>query len=251
MLDVQFDIQKLGLGDSFIHKLHPAVKLIITIALIAICTISNSALYSLLLTILCFVLMILADVKIKSILKVYLVMLYFIIFTILIYMLITGPSLVRAIEIWAGLTAVGMPSIFLMFTTPLLKTLYGLEYILAPLAKIKIPVNAIVLICTIALSFIPIVISELQRILYSMAVRGMDIRYVSFKQKIKVIGYTLIPLLIATLNRSETLAAAIAVKNYNAFNPRTNVFYQAWKKSDTIFLVSQCALIYGLFVICV
>lgn len=237
MFDITIDIDSFGQGDSFIHKIHPAVKVVVSFFIMGACTIIDAPLFALILAIFCVALILAAGVSIKRLIKAYLMILYFIVFMIIIYSFLLGPSIEQTLSIWASLTAVSMPSLLLIFTTPLLKMLYGIEFLLTPFKYLKLPVNAVILICTIALSFIPIVITEVQRILYSMAVRGDDIRYVSFTKKIKICMHALIPLLIATISRSETLASAISVKNYDSFKPRTNILTQKWIMSDSIFII--------------
>ncbi len=236
MFETNLQLDNMGKGSSFIHSLHPAVKFLIAIILIALNSIVSNVYYSIALTVICVLLILFAGISIKRILKAYLFILFMVIGLLIMYIILLGLSWEMMLRVWINLTSVGMPIIFLMFTSPILETLYGIEFLLTPLKKIKIPVNAIVLISTIALSFIPIVISEMQRILHSMAVRGRDIRFASYIDKVKIFMTALIPLLISTLKSTETLASAIAVKNYDAWSPKTNILSKKWYMSDTIFL---------------
>ncbi len=236
MFSSTFRLDLLGQGSSFVHKTHPAVKFLILVISMVFNSVASNPFYSLVISIICLLLMLFAGVSLKRIAKAYIFILFMVVGLIISYAILVGLTWDLVFTIWMNLTSLGMPILFLMFTSPILKTLYGLEFLLHPLNKIKFPVNAVVLISTITLSFIPILIDEVQRILYAMAVRGADIRFVAWREKIKVAITVLIPLLISTLNRSETLASAIAVKNYDAWSPRTNILAERWKLSDTIFL---------------
>lgn len=237
MFEANLRLDDIGNGNSFIHNAHPAVKVIIAFTLIAINSVASNVGFSLMLTLICVVLMLLAKISLKRILKAYLFILFMAVGLLILYFILLGPSIALFVQVVVNLSSVGMPVIFLMFTSPILQTLYGIEFLLTPLTYLKVPVNAVVLISTIALSFIPIVITEMQRILNSMAVRGRDIRFASYLEKVKIFMSALIPLLISTLKSTETLASAIAVKNYDAWSPRTNILTTKWKLSDTSFLI--------------
>ncbi|WOO87973.1 energy-coupling factor transporter transmembrane component T [Mollicutes bacterium LVI A0039] len=249
MFETSLRIDNLGAGNSFIHRSHPAVKVIITFVLIGINSFAENILYSFILTMICLVLMLLARVTFKQIAKAYAFILFMIIGLLILYGILLGLTLDLVLNVVINLSSVGMPVIFLIYTSPILKTLYGIEFLLTPLKYLKVPVNAIVLISTIALNFIPIVISEMQRILNSMAVRGRDIRFAKFFDKIKIFMTALIPLLISTLKSTETLASAIAASNYDAWNPRTNILSTKWKFTDTLFLITVLSCFYGIYIL--
>lgn len=249
MFNSSFNLDELANGTTIVHRLHPATKLVV--ALIAI--ISNAIIaeptYSLAIITLFLILLIIARVNFKTLFKVYTIVLIMFVGMLISYAIFLGINAKTIFTLWVNLTSMAMPIFFLMFTSPVLNTIYGLEFLLHPLNYLKLPVNAIVLILTIALSFIPILVSEVQRILYAMAVRGRDIRYAPIKEKIKIAVSVLIPLLISTLNRCETLASAIAVKNYDAWKPRTNILATKWKFRDTIFLGITCFSLYAVYIL--
>lgn len=246
MFDITISIDNFGQGNSFTHQVHPAIKLIIAFILVAVNSLYNNLSLSFTLSILCVVLILGSNVGIKRLGIYYLFIILMVIGLSIMYTLFLGFSLERILTVWINLSSIGLPIIYLMLTTPIIKTLYGFEAIFHPLTYLKIPVNGIILICTIALSFIPTVVSELQRILYAMAVRGSDIRYQSFPKKCKTIMHALVPLLISTLTTCENLASAISVKNYNAFNRRTNIYQQDLRFAD----IGYGCLIIGIIIIC-
>lgn len=237
MFEAGFNIDKWGTGTSVIHRLHPAAKVIVALSAILLNAIISNPLYSTALVIIFLMILAIARINWKTFFKAYLVIVYITIIMFISYALFVGLSPKILFTVWINLTSMSMPVFFLMFTSPVLKTLYGLEFIMHPLNYIKFPVNAVILISTIAISFIPILVTEVQRILYAMAVRGRDIRYAPIKEKVKIAVAVLIPLLISTLNRSETLANAIAVKNYDAWSPRTNILSEKWHLKDSIFVL--------------
>ncbi len=249
MFESNLQLDNIGYGTSFIHRVHPASKVIVTCILIGLNSIVSDVKYSLMLTLVCLFMMLLARVSLKKIGAAYLFILFMALGLLILYSFLLGPSVEMYVRVIVNLSSIGMPVMFLLFTSPILETLYGIEFILTPFKYLKIPVNALVLICTIALNFIPIVIGEMRRILNSMAVRGRDIRYAPYFEKAKIFTVALIPLLISTLKSTETLASAIAVKNYDAWNPRTNILSKSWKITDTLFLVIAVLSFYVCYII--
>ncbi len=243
MFESNLNLDNLGIGNSHVHSIHPAAKVSIAIVAIIINSLFSTIIISLCISIIFTLLIVLAGTSLKSFLKAYAFILFMVVGLIISYFFIIGLTLQSSITVWLNLSALGLPVMFLMFTSPILNTLYGIEFILTPLKKLKIPVNAIVLISTIALNFIPIVITEMQRILSAMAVRGRDIRYAPYIEKIKIFMIALVPLLISTLSSTETLASAIAVKNYDAWSPRTNILHEKWKIGDTAIILTMFILI--------
>ncbi len=250
MFESTLNIEKWGVGNSFVHNIHPAAKVFIALTAIILNALISSQKFSIIIIIIFVMLLILSKSSIKRIIQAQLIIFYISIGFFLTYGIFLGFSFEVYARLFINLTSMSMPMFFLFFTSPILKTLYGFECLIYPLNYLKLPVNAIVLICTIALSFIPILLSEVQRILYAMAVRGKDIRYAKLKDKAKIAISVLIPLLISTLKRCETLANAITVKNYEATNKRTNILAQRWKVSDCfVTILLFLALLAPLFII--
>ncbi len=249
MFESHFNIDKWSDGSTFIHNVHPCIKVIVFLLAVFSNTVVSKFNYSLSIIILFTIILFIARVNFKYIFKAYLFVLYLVLGLFISYGIFVGFTVKVFLTLLVNVTSMSAPVFYLLFTSPILSTLYGFECLLSPLKYVKIPVNSIILICTIALSFIPILISEIQRILYAMAARGLDIRYVKMKKKAKIIISLLIPLLISTLRRCETLGNAIVVKNYNAWSPRTNILSKKIKIIDFLYLiivVSGFSLIYVL-----
>lgn len=236
MFNSSFNFDQLGRGNTIIHRIHPAAKVIVAMSAIISNAVIANPIYSLVLIGIFLILLVIAKTDFRLFSKAYLVVILMLIGMVISYGIFLGLSVKTLFTLWVNLTSMALPIFFLMFTSPILNTIYGLEFIMHPLTYLKLPVNGVILISTIALSFIPILVAEVQRILYAMAVRGKDIRYAPIKEKVKIAVSVLIPLLISTLNRCETLASAIAVKNYDAWQPRTNILATKWKFKDTLFL---------------
>lgn len=223
-------------SNSFFFRFHPATKLIYLI-LANIFIILNKNLYCLLLFVLINLLLVFSIKENKKTRNSFIIVgLTFAITMFLFYILMFGfsyPLIIRTILRILGFI---LPVTFLIISTNIQKISYGIEFILYPLTYLRVPINAFVLTFTIAISFIPIILEECNRILYSMAGRGDDIRIVSFYKKIKIIINLLVPLLIASINKATTLAYSIQNTGYSIKSKRTNIYAQPFKFVDYISL---------------
>lgn len=130
--------------------------------------------------------------------------------------------------IMLGLTLV------LTATTKPLELTSALEWLMAPLKYIKVPVHEIAMTISLALRFIPTLLEETDRIMKAQASRGVDFEHGTFKEKIKAIISLIIPLFISALQRSEELANAMEARGYNPSAKRTRYRVNKWHIKDSI-----------------
>ncbi|MPM91541.1 Energy-coupling factor transporter transmembrane protein EcfT [bioreactor metagenome] len=98
-------------------------------------------------------------------------------------------------------------------TKPLDLTL-GIEDLLTPLARFKVPAHEIAMMISIAIRFIPTLIEETQRIMKAQASRGVDLKEGKFKEKIAAILSLIVPLFVPSFQRAEDLANAMEARGY-------------------------------------
>ena len=98
----------------------------------------------------------------------------------------------------------------------------GLEWWMAPLNLIKIPVHIFAMIISIALRFIPTIIEETNRIMKAQESRGIDFTHGSLKNRFRGIVALIIPLFTSAIERSEELANAMEARGYDPKMKRTS-----------------------------
>lgn len=98
-------------------------------------------------------------------------------------------------------------------TKPMDLTL-GIEDLLAPLEKIKVPSHDIAMMISLALRFIPTLLSEANRIMKAQASRGVDLENGSLKEKIQAILSLIVPLFVSCFSRADELADAMEARGY-------------------------------------
>ena len=107
-------------------------------------------------------------------------------------------------------------------TTPIALT-DGLEQLLAPLAKLHLPVHEFSMMMTIALRFIPTLMEETQKIMNAQKARGADFSTGSLVQRTKALIPILVPLFISAFRRADELATAMECRCYTGGSGRTRM----------------------------
>lgn len=134
---------------------------------------------------------------------------------------------VRLIYLIAG------SSLMTLTTTPNELT-DGIERLLKPLNKIKVPVHEIAMMMSIALRFIPILLEETDKIMKAQIARGADLENGNIIQKAKNMIPILVPLFVSAFRRANDLAMAMEARCYRGGEGRTKMKPLVYKKRDYV-----------------
>ena len=124
-------------------------------------------------------------------------------------------------------------SIMTLTTTPNNLT-DGMESVLGPLKKIRVPVHEISMMMSIALRFIPILLEETDKIMKAQMARGADFESGSLIKRAKSLVPLLVPLFISAFRRAMDLAMAMEARCYRGGEGRTKMKPLIYKKRDRI-----------------
>lgn len=116
----------------------------------------------------------------------------------------------------------------------------ALEKLLGPLKVFKAPVHEIAMMMSIALSFIPILIEETDKIMKAQMARGADFENKNLIKRINSYIPILVPLFISAFRRAGDLAMAMEARCYRGGEGRTKMKPLHYKTRD-----------YSAYVICV
>ena len=108
----------------------------------------------------------------------------------------------------------------------------GLESLLNPLKKLKVPVHEVSMMMSIALRFIPILLEETDKIMKAQIARGADFENGSLIQRAKAMVPLLVPLFIAAFRRANDLAMAMEARCYRGGEGRTKMKPLVYRKQD-------------------
>lgn len=225
-------------GDTIVHRLDPRTKLILTIVYIAALFTANTAGGYILVFAALAACTALGHISPKAMLRGLKPLIFIMVFTgILNLFFTTGDDYIfqwRFLKMtWTGLrNAVAMVvrvmllvsgTFLLTYTTSPLAITDGLEMLLSPLKKVKVPVYELSLMMSIALRFIPTLIEETDRIMSAQKARGADLETGSLLQRAKALLPLLIPLFVSAFRRADELATAMECRCYNGGDGRTRM----------------------------
>src|SRR5256886_2472571 len=102
----------------------------------------------------------------------------------------------------------------LLFTTSLVDLTDGSEALLSPLQKLGLPVNGMVMVFVIAFKFVPILVTEIERLIKAQAARGASFTQGNVAQRVTRFSSLLIPLFVSAFRRAEALTIAMEARCY-------------------------------------
>ena len=226
-------------GKSPVHLLDPRCKLImLVIYIVALFTASGPVSYGLLLAFLLITVKI-STIPPKSILKGMKPLIMILVFTgVLNLFFTTGEGkplvdfwiitiykegLVRAVFMVLRILMLISCTFLLTYTTSPIALTDGLEALMNPLKKIKVPVHELAMMMCIALRFIPTLIEETDKIMNAQKARGADFESGSIMDRAKALIPILVPLFISAFRRADELATAMECRCYQGGEGRTKM----------------------------
>lgn len=139
-------------------------------------------------------------------------------------------------------------SVMTLTTTPNHLT-DGMEKMMGPLKKMKLPVHEIAMMMSIALRFIPILMEETDKIMKAQIARGADFESGSLIKRAKNMVPLLVPLFISAFRRANDLAMAMEARCYRGGEHRTKMKPLHYERRDYIaYFVVMGYLIIGIAV---
>ncbi|MBQ7839036.1 MAG: energy-coupling factor transporter transmembrane protein EcfT [Lachnospiraceae bacterium] len=147
---------------------------------------------------------------------------------------ITMEGVVFAAKMAIRLTLLIIGSSLMTLTTTPNHLTDGLESLLNPLKKLKVPVHEVAMMMSIALRFIPILLEETDKIMKAQIARGADFESGNLIQKAKAMVPIFVPLFIAAFRRANDLAMAMEARCYRGGEGRTKMKPLIYQKRDYI-----------------
>ena len=245
-------------GNSFIHRLDPRTKLIaLVVYIVALFMAVNWVSYALMAAFLLLCIKI-STIPGKSFIRGMKPLMMILIFTgvlnlffttdgtVLVdfwFVTITTAGLQRAIFMVVRILLLICGTFLLTYTTSPISLTDGLEALMNPLKKIKVPVHELSMMMCIALRFIPTLIEETDKIMSAQKARGADFESGTLMEKAKAMIPILVPLFISAFRRADELATAMECRCYQGGEGRTKMKLLRYSRLDfRAFLVAAVLL---------
>ncbi len=128
-------------------------------------------------------------------------------------------------------------SVIMTFTTTPTKLTDAMEYLMAPLRIIKVPVSDLAMTMTIAMRFIPTFIEETGKIMHAQTSRGATFNEGRLTKRVKYLVSLLIPMFVIAIKRADELANAMEARGFNPGAARTKLNPLKWRLRDSFYLL--------------
>ena len=198
-------------ADSLLHRLDPRTKFVGTLAFIVSVFLFHTIPGYLVATVFLAGMILASKVPVKFMFKglksIFVILMITVVFNILLtpgevlwqwgFLRVTKEGLSLAGRMAIRLTYLVIGSSIMTLTTTPNQLTDGLERLLRPLNKIRVPVHEIAMMMSIALRFIPILLEETDKIMKAQIARGADFENGNLIQKAKNMIPLLVPLFIS------------------------------------------------------
>ncbi|HSR10361.1 MAG TPA: energy-coupling factor transporter transmembrane component T [Thermodesulfobacteriota bacterium] len=127
---------------------------------------------------------------------------------------VTWPGVSKGLFVAAQLFLAILFSSLMTLTTSPLQLSQGLEKMMRPLKRFRVPVEDFSLMTMLAVKFIPVLLEETQRIIKAQSARGVDFETGNFFRRAKNLLPVLTPLFNGVFQRADDLATALVARGY-------------------------------------
>lgn len=236
--------------DSVVHRLDPRAKLMLSFCYIIVVFLANN-IWSYAILIAFTVGAILASkISLGFFLKGIRPLLLLIVFTVVLQLLfspagghtyfhwafinVTQDGLINAGYIFVRFLLIIMMSTLLTLSTQPLDIATGLASLMKPLRWVKVPVDTLAMMLSIALRFVPTLMDEATKIMNAQRARGVDFWEGGLFKQAKSLIPLMVPLFMSAFNRAEDLSTAMEARGYQDSEHRSQYRILTWQRRDTV-----------------
>ncbi len=157
--------------------------------------------------------------------------------------IVTWEGIARAVQMMLRIVLLIAGTFLLTYTTSPIALTDGLERLCNPLKKLHVPVHEMTIMMSMALRFIPTLISETDKIMSAQKARGADFETGSLLQRAKALLPILVPLFVSAFKRADELAVAMESRCYHGGEGRTRMKQMKMHRRDAAALVLGAAFL--------
>ena len=251
-------------GDTVAHKLDPRTKISLVVLYIAALFSARGAVGYALLALCLAVCVRISRVGLKALVRGLKPVLFIIIFTGILnlfffffyhyllelgFLKVSDTGLRNAVFMVVRIMLLIMGTFLMTYTTSPISLTDGLERLLSPLKKLKLPIHELAMMMSIALRFIPTLIEETDKIMSAQKARGADFESGNIFQRARALVPILVPLFISAFRRADELATAMECRCYHGGEGRTALHVLRYQAADYLVLLAFLALAVGVIVL--
>ena len=244
--------------DSFVHRLDPRMKIILTILMIvAVFMVHSLVGYAIVLGFV-YLTARMANVPFKMLMKGLKPLRLILILTFVLnlffnsgetvlfhwsFITLTAEGLSTAVHYTLRLGFLVLGTSLLTLTTSPVTLADGIELLLSPFKRFHFPAHELAMMMTIALRFIPTLLEEADKIMKAQMARGADFESGNLMARAKAMIPLLVPLFVSAFQRAGDLAMAMEARCYHGGENRTRLRVLRITRNDWISLAAVGVLI--------
>ncbi|NLR31711.1 energy-coupling factor transporter transmembrane component T family protein [Levilactobacillus tujiorum] len=236
--------------ESVVHRLDPRNKLLLSFCYIILVFMANNLVSYALIISFTVGAILASKISLGFFLKGIRPLLWLIVFTVVLQLLfspagghvyfhwafvnITQFGLINSGYIFIRFLLIIMMSTLLTLSTQPLDIATGLASLMKPLRWIKVPVDTLAMMLSIALRFVPTLMDEANKIMNAQRARGVDFGEGGLLKQAKSLIPLMVPLFMSAFNRAEDLSIAMEARGYQDSEHRSQYRILTWQRRDTI-----------------
>ena len=244
--------------DSFVHRLDPRMKIILTILMIvAVFMVHSLVGYAIVLGFV-YLTARMANVPFKLLIKGLKPLRLILILTFVLnlffnsgetvlfhwsFITLTAEGLSTAVHYTLRLGFLVLGTSLLTLTTSPVTLADGIELLLSPFKRFHFPAHELAMMMTIALRFIPTLLEEADKIMKAQMARGADFESGNLMARAKAMIPLMVPLFVSAFRRAGDLAMAMEARCYHGGENRTRLRVLRITRNDWISLAAVGVLI--------
>ena len=245
-------------GNSFVHRLDPRTKILLTVALIVAVFLCDGFLAFA--AVFGFVLLCarVSNIGVRFLVRGLKPVAYIVVITFILniffqsegtplfswkFITVTDLGLRRAAFLAVRLVLLIVASQLLTLTTSAISLTDGLESLMRPLRRLRFPAHEIAMMMSIALRFIPTLMEEADKIMKAQMARGADFESGNLFKRARAMVPLLVPLFVSAFRRADELAMAMEARCYHGGEGRTRMRQLHFAKGDLVAALWFAALL--------
>jgi len=235
-------------GNTFIHRLDPRTKLLMTIVYLVCVFTARSPIAFGVVALYLVSMIIVSQVNLRLLVRGMKPLIFLLALTGTLNLFLTpGEPLVSiwrlsisregiewSIMLILRIAMMVMGSFILTYTTPPMALTDGIESLMRPLKRVGVPAHELAMIMSIALRFIPTLLEETDRIMRAQKARGASFDTGNIIQRGRAMLPILLPLFISAFRRAEELAIAMESRCYHDGQGRTRMRALRYGRGDIL-----------------
>ena len=243
-------------ADTCVHALDPRVKLGVAVVLMVLPFWAPDLASALLLSTFVLGVVILARVPLLSLLRTLRTVFWIGLFMFVFYALttpgdalvsvgtisVTGAGLLAGVTLVYRLCALVIIGSLLTYTTSPGQLAHGLETVLSPLARLRLPVREASMVLTIALRFVPTMSAQIDRIVTAQRARGAE-PMGNPVERVQSWVPMFVPIFVLAFRRAEQLAMAMEARGYRGAGERTRLKQLRFSRQDLVAVLVALAAV--------